>query len=407
MTAAGDRWPSVIRRALAGIDVAAAVEREVAALPPAPTTAVLAVGKAAPLMFDAAVRALGGVPRDALVIAPDDTPPPVGEARLVCAAHPIPDARSVSAAREAIRLVESSHASRLLVLVSGGASSLMELPAAGLVLEQVVAIQQALLRSGAPIASVNCVRRHLSRIKGGGLVRHARASHVDTVIVSDVIGGEAWSIGSGPSVLDPTTREDAANLVARWIPEVGELSLEATLGPNDSAASRVREVRIAVRPESLPEAVRFAFVREGFDVRLGEPRTDDVDALAAAYIDEVRALGEGEGILCVAEPTVRVPGAARGEGGRSTHLAARVGLGLPAGAVFAAVATDGVDGVSGTGGAWVCGGWAERVGKARIEQSLLAFDTGRLHRAAKSALPKRPTGLNLCDLHWLAREPRA
>jgi hydroxypyruvate reductase len=115
---------------------------------------------------------------------------------------------------------------------------------------------------------------------------------------------------------------------------------------------------------------------------------------------------EGSAIVRAAEPSVvismgRGTSRAPGRGGRSCHLAALVGASLPRGAVFVAAATDGVDGVSGTGGAIVDSSFARRAGQGAIEDSVARFDTGRLHLALGTALPVRPTGLNLADLHIL------
>ncbi|MBN9165407.1 MAG: glycerate kinase, partial [Myxococcales bacterium] len=138
----------------------------------------------------------------------------------------------------------------------------------------------------------------------------------------------------------------------------------------------------------------------GLRARVLAPSQASVEALAHEYIELARHLRPGRALVRAAEPSLELPERA-GKGGRSTHLGALVGLELPRGAMFLAAATDGVDGASGTAGAVVGAAFLRKVGAAAVRRALDHYDTGALHLAAGTALPSRPSGHNLADLHVL------
>jgi len=394
------RLRAVVRRALAATVAAVDLEGRVRAATPQPPrgaqrVAVVAIGKAAPAMARGAVAALGDRVARVLVVAPDGTPATARGARVevLRAAHPDPDTRSVRAARRAIETVAG--ADFVVALVSGGASSLVCLPE-GMTLARYARIVRALLRSGATVREINVVRRHLCAIKGGGLAR-AAGGPVVTLVASDVIGGVALDVGSGPTVRDPTTAADARRILRRCLP--GET-------PPLRSAFRLGRVgprpRIVLRPEDLASALGAALRVVVARVRVAPPSVAPVAALAREYARRARTLAPGEALVRVAEPGVRVDARHPGRGGRCTHLAALVAPHLPADVVFLAAASDGVDGASGTGGALVDASVARR---APLAAAIAAFDTGPALAAAGAALPLRPSGLNLTDVHALVRAP--
>lgn len=368
-------------RALARMDLAA---RTQAALPRPRKATLIAIGKAAPVMAEAALEAWPIT--DALVVTSDATPVPRALERFTLrASHPLPDRRSVRAAERCLAL--AAEAEELLVLVSGGASALACAPA-GIDLATKRAIGKALLLGGASIQEINVVRKHLSRIKGGALAR-ASTGRVLTLVASDVIGGTASDVGSGPSTSDPSTVTEARRILARHAPAYRDVALVRT----GSAPGRAR---VIASPEELARAMAVELGEAGLRVRVLRPSQEPAEALAAAYL---RArLAPGEAIVRAAEPSVTVTVARPGKGGRSTHLATLVGKELPAGHRFLALASDGVDGTSGTAGALV-----ETLPRAAANAALARFATGPFLRA-HGALPARPTGHNLADLHVLVRE---
>ena len=367
-----------------------------------PLVSVIAIGKAAPSMAAGALARWGDAVADVLVVTSDgvDASSLARDARALVlrAAHPVPDRRSVAAAEQCLERARScaDRGRLLLVLVSGGASSLVCAPAEGVSLRDKQAVTRAMLASGASIQEINVVRKHLSRIKGGGLARAARPAKVMTLVVSDVIGGAIGDVGSGPSVGDRSSVERARRLLRRYAPRWADLPVVRTGG-----ASNVRSASIVASPEELARMTARELTARGLRARVLEPSQAPVNELAREYLELARRLRPGSALVRAAEPSLELPDRA-GKGGRSTHLAALVALGLPRGAMFIAAATDGVDGASGTAGAVVDATFLRKAGAAAVRRALDRYDTGALHLAVGTALPTRPSGHNLADVHVLA-----
>lgn len=297
------------RRAIVRFDLAARVKR---ALGGAEAGRVLAVGKAAPSMLAGALRR----DQEALLIVPEGIA--LGwvapSTRVLFSDHPLPTERSVEAARAAHALF--ARGGDVVTLLSGGTSSLLAAPVEGLSLEAKRDLVAALLASGAPIREVNLVRRHLSSVKGGALARSARG-RVLTLIASDVLVGGAHDIGSGPTVADPSTAEEARAVLER---HGLSAPLVETLKPTDPGA-RALEHHVVARPEDFAAQVREELEAEGmttFDL----PASDaSAESLASAYVGLASSLNPGQAVVRAAEPSVRVPPRA-GRGGQSCHLAA-------------------------------------------------------------------------------------
>lgn len=418
-----------LARALRELDPAS---RVVEALPRAwatgprssPRVRIVAIGKAAPAMAAGAIVRLGSAVERCLVVTSDGTDDAALHAVAVRAgiasrvdvmraAHPLPDARSVRAGNACLDAVAAENAAgaKILVLVSGGASALACAPAPGITLRAKRAITRAMLASGASIQDINVVRKHLSRIKGGGLARAAAPGALFTLVASDVIGGTASDVGSGPSVPDESSVSDARRLLKRFAPAFAGVPLVRT--PAAKAGARAR-AKMVISPEELAHSMAALLDERA---RVLPPSQASVDELAAEYVALAERTRAPRIFVRAAEPSVEVTTrsgkrAGAGRGGRSTHLAALVGerleqrrIGESARVVFAALASDGIDGSSDTGGAIVDGAFASRVaarlGEAALARSLARFDTGALHRALGTALPCRATGQNLADVHVL------
>jgi len=343
----------------------------------------LAAGKAAPAMLAGLFDACGERIHEALLVVPEDLELPALDARvrIRVATHPLPSDRSVLAAEDALALRPN------LVLLSGGASALLCAPCAGVTLAQKIALTDALLKSGADVREINTVRRHLSRIKGGGLAKDVRR----TILVSDVLFGKPEDVGSGPSVPDPTTVADARRILAKY-GMAGEFPFVETAKPDELMPA---PVDVVLEPAHLAQALADVLAVEGYAARVLPPSTAPVAELADAYAAIARSLRPGEAVIRVAEPALKVE--VQGEGGRCSHLAAMLAGRLPPGVTFLAAASDGVDGKSGTGGAIVDGPLDG------ADDALARFDTGPLHRRHGTALPEHPTGMNLADVHAMAR----
>lgn len=351
---------------------------ETAAFLPAPPkgrTLVLGAGKAGGSMA-AAVDALW--PREAkmsgLVVTRYDYVPPAykanpGRIEVIEAAHPVPDDAGRRAAKRIAELTKGLTKDDLvLCLISGGASSLMAMPAEGITLEEKQAINKALLKSGAAIDEMNCVRKHLSAIKGGRLAAMCAPAQVVTLLVSDVPGDAPQVIGSGPTVPDSTTCADALRILARYgieVPAAARAGLESgaleTPKPGDARFEGHRVHMIATPQQSLEAAAALAR-QSGIGVHVlsdemeGESR--EVGKVHAAMARYIARRGQPFAKPCVVisggETTVTVKSKG-GRGGRATEflLGCAIALQGEPGVHVMAGDTDGIDGVEDNAGAIV------------------------------------------------------
>ncbi|RYX89656.1 MAG: glycerate kinase [Comamonadaceae bacterium] len=343
-------------------------------------TIVIGAGKAGGSMAQA-VEALwpADAPLEGLVITRYHHIPPRPEGlprriELVEASHPVPDAAGRDAAARILAMVGGLTKDDLvLCLISGGGSSLLTLPAEGLTLEDKQGINKALLNSGANISEMNCVRKHLSRIKGGRLAAACAPARVVTLTISDVPGDDPSIIASGPTVPDATTCADAVAILKRYniavpgnIMSLLEQGALETPKPGD-AAFNGHEVHMIATPQQSLEAAAAVARSAGIDAFIlsdemeGESR--EVGKVHAAL---ARGVARGTGawpkpcvILSGGETTVTVrprkEGAAKGRGGRAGEFCMGLALALQGqGGVHALAAdTDGIDGVEDNAGAFV------------------------------------------------------
>ena len=349
--------------------------------PPSGRTLVLGAGKAGGAMAQAVDRLWPhDKPISGLVVTRYDHIPPGGESlpgriEIVEAAHPVPDAAGLQAAERMLELTRGlTEHDLVLCLISGGGSALLTLPAHGLSLADKQVINRGLLESGANIHEMNCVRKHLSRIKGGRLAAACAPARVVTLTISDVPGDDPSVIASGPTVPDATTCADALAILDRYgiaLPDPARAALTTaeleTPKPSAPIWSRCSVEMVATPQQSLQAAAELA-EQAGLrayilsDEMEGESR--EVGRVQAAL---ARAAAKGLGpftkpcvLLSGGETTVRVlppkPGAAKGRGGRAGEFCMGLALGLQgqAGVWGLAADTDGIDGVEANAGARVC-----------------------------------------------------
>ncbi|HEX2527563.1 MAG TPA: glycerate kinase [Geminicoccus sp.] len=338
-------------------------------LPPPPKgrTVVVGLGKAAAVMAQAVERHWPG-PIEGVVVTRDDHEAPTDRITVLSASHPVPDERSEAGARRLLDAVAGLTADDLvLCLVSGGGSALCALPAPGLTLADKIAVNKALLRSGASIDEMNCVRKHLSGFKGGRLARAAAPAKLVALLISDVPGDDPAVIASGPTVPDPTSFADALALVRRYrldLPDAVRRHLEEgadeTPKPGDPAFAHVENRLIAAPQRSLERAAAFARAKGIRPVLLGdalEGEARQVATVMAGIARSVRRHGEPVAAPCVllsgGETTVTVHG--NGRGGRNVEflLGLAVALQGEAGVYGIAGDTDGIDGAEDVAGAVV------------------------------------------------------
>jgi hydroxypyruvate reductase len=333
--------------------------------PPRGRTLAIGAGKASAAMAKAVEeRWRGGL--SGLVVTRYGHRVPCRRIEIVEAAHPVPDAAGLAAAGRIWNLVQGLTEEDLVVcLISGGGSALLATPAAGLTLEDKQAVNQALLKSGATISEMNCVRRHLSAIKGGRLAAACHPAKVMTLLLSDVPGDDPIDIASGPTVADPTTCADALDVIRRYgidVPSTVRQTLESgrgeTVKPGDPRLARA-ETRTVATPQMALEAAA-AVAREAHlrvmilgDSIEGEAR--DVGKVLGGIARQVALHGQPIEAPCVllsgGETTVTVRGS--GRGGRNVEFLLSLGVLLDGQPGIFAIAgdTDGVDGLEEIAGA--------------------------------------------------------
>jgi hydroxypyruvate reductase len=333
---------------------------------------------------------------------------------VVEAGHPVPDAAGQQAAQRMLDLVSGLTADDLMLcLISGGGSSLLAVPAPGISLEDKQAVTRALLKSGAPISDINCVRKHLSAVKGGRLALAAAPASVVTLIISDVPGDDPATVASGPTVADPTTRRDAMGILADRaieVPESVRRWLEdprsETPKPGHPGLERVKNRIIATADDALKAAAHAAEQAKIRPVVLGgavqgEARDVARDHARLAY----RCMRGGSPgpppcvLLSGGETTVTVAG--NGRGGRNTEYLLALALEFNGiGGHFAlACDTDGIDGTERNAGAVID---ADTLGRARdmglsAEDALAKNDAYGFFAALGDLVTTGPTLTNVND----------
>jgi glycerate 2-kinase len=420
--AEGPALARVIAAALAAVDPARALEHavettahglrigtQVLPLRPGAGVWVVAVGKAAPAMAAALVQRMDPARLRGGVVVAKHAPvgsmsTRAGPLPVVLGAHPLPDARSEAAGRAVLDVLARVRPDDVVVVaLSGGASSLMVEPAPGLVLDDLRALGEALLHSGAPIEDVNMVRKALDSLKGGGLLRAAAPARVATLVLSDVVDAPLHVVGSGPTLSDPSGRAAARAVLARH-GIVAPLAVQQWLARDDDAPATLVDgvvVELASNATAV-EAALAAARAEGWQVQREPTLRGEAREQGRALAARLRALRPGHATLLVAggETTVTVRGGGHGGRNQELALAAMLELDGATGRTLLAMGTDGEDGPTDAAGAVVDGSSAARARALGLDpaQHLLDNDAYPVFDALGDLLRIGPTGTNVCDL---------
>jgi glycerate-2-kinase len=369
-------------------------------------------------MAGAAVDLFSQGLRHALVVGPRDDDDDLPNVEHIPGEHPLPGRRSVDAAARALEIARATRLANepLLVLLSGGASAMLAAPADGVSLEDKRHTTESLMRSGANIAQLNCVRKHLSAIKGGRLA--AAAARCVTLAVSDVHDppDDPATIASGPTVADPTSYDDALRVITTLHADVPPAVIEylqagaagrrtETVKPGDAALQHSVYEVIANRHTAM-DAAAVEAARSGHAVHVINRATRGEASDAGRVFAELAvATLPPAGRVCViasGETTVTVRG--QGRGGRNQEFvlgAAAVLAHHPAPALLVSVGTDGTDGPTDAAGAVVDSTTLVRAGGQSIARALEANDTYPLLARLGDLVKWGPTFTNVGDLHIL------
>ena len=381
--------------------------------PPKGRTIVVGAGKAAATMARAVEEHWTGE-LSGLVVTRYGHRAPTKRIEVVEAAHPVPDLAGREAAERILKMVQGlTQDDLVLCLISGGGSALLTLPAEGLTLQDKQAINRALLKSGANIAEMNCVRKHLSAIKGGRLAAACHPAKVVTLTISDVPGDDPAVIASGPTVPDRTTFADALAILRKYhITEPTAVlahlraARDETPKPNDPRLTGIQTHLVAAPQQSLEAAAGFARQAGVTPMILGdslEGESREVAIVHAGIVRQVLRHGQPLPAPCVllsgGETTVTVRG--KGRGGRNAEflLALTVALDGEPSVYAMAGDTDGVDGTEDNAGALVTPDTLTRAAAAGVDaKSCLADNDGYSFFAKLGDLVKTgPTLTNVND----------
>ena len=381
--------------------------------PPKGRTIVIGAGKASAAMARALEAHWPGE-LEGLVVTRYGYAVPCERIEIVEAAHPVPDAAGEAAAARMLKRVEGLTADDLVIcLISGGGSALLPLSGPGVSLADKQAINRALLKSGASISEMNCVRRHLSAIKGGRLAAACHPARVVNLLISDVPGDNPMDIASGPTVADPTTCADALAIVRRYaidLPAGARALLEScrgeTVKPGDARLAGVETQLVATPWMALEAAAEVARAAGVTPVLLGdrlEGEAREVAKVMAGIALQARQYGHPAPPPCVllsgGETTVTVRGC--GRGGRNVEFLLALAVALDGAPGIHAVAgdTDGVDGQEEIAGAFVtpdtlARAWAQGI---RPRERLDDNDGHGFFEALGDSLVTGPTLTNVND----------
>jgi glycerate 2-kinase len=384
-------------------------------LPPPPRGRMLVVGagKASAAMARAVEDHWPGA-LSGLVVTRGGYAVPCRHIEIIEGSHPVPDASSLEAARRILGSVANlTDQDLVLSLMSGGASALLTLPAAGLTLEDKQALNRALLKSGAAISEMNCVRRHLSAIKGGRLAAACYPAKVLTLLISDVPGDDPADIGSGPTVGDPTSCADALSILERYRIELGPRVRETltsgrgeSVKPSDPRLHGI-ETRLIATPQMALEAAAAVARKHGVQPLILSDRLEgearEVGKALAGIALQIATRGQPAPAPCVllsgGETTVTVRG--DGHGGRNVEFLLALGVALNGHPRIHAIAgdTDGVDGSEDIAGAYLAPDSLERARANGIDPraSLERNDGHGFFKALGDAVITGPTFTNVND----------
>lgn len=392
---------------------------------------LIAFGKAACRMAEAARDALTErfpCPQG-LIVTNRENAQAIDGFETMLAGHPLPDADGLQAAARVVERVTAAQTGELvLALISGGGSALLPCPVAGVRLDDKIRVTQSLLACGADIAQINCVRKHLSRLKGGGLARLAAPADVHALILSDVLGDDLSAIASGPTVADPSTFAAAIAILRHYdiwaeLPATVKNHLQQgadglqdeTVKPNDPLLKSVGQDLIGSNAISL-HAVEQVCRAQGYQTQIfsqqlcGEARREAAQLAEHCHQLSQTKLKQPTAILAGGETTVTLQGT--GLGGRNQELALAFALsaeriGLTGSWTFLSGGSDGRDGPTDAAGGMVDPQSLQRMRQAGINpaQALDNNDSYHALRAADDLLITGATGTNVADLQIVLLHP--
>lgn len=413
-------YPNSVKCALKGIEAVNPRELVTSALRVSPlpgdgNVCVISIGKAAETMALGACDTLGDRVVEGVVIGPEKEAKLPPQLQVFKGGHPIPQSEGQEGANAIIQLLSGDNSDKqILCLISGGASALSMCPADGISLDDTMAVTRLLLRSGATIDELNCVRKHIDRLKGGRLARLAAPATVTTLILSDVIGDPLDTIASGPTVADPSTFDRAIEILkdrGLWeeIPASVRDHLLAkedeSAKPGDSFFANVTTAIIG-NNERAAEAVKVEAELMGYSTQIvttslaGEARVRGTEIARQALEMKKANPGKKMALVYAGEPTVTVKGSGRGGRNQELVLAAAIEIQGVEGISITSLGTDGIDGPTDAAGAFCDGETISRAAQKNLnyEKELENNNAYHFFDTVGSLVITGPTGTNVMDV---------
>ncbi|SMP43640.1 glycerate kinase type-2 family protein [Anoxynatronum buryatiense] len=413
---------AIITASIQAVLPEAAVKKALKSHPLTGSPMVIALGKAAWSMAHAAQEILGDRLTRGLVITKyGHSRGPLTGFQIIEAGHPVPDENAVRGAAAALEMVsELTAEDQVLLLISGGGSSLFEMPAAGVTLNDIQMITGQLLASGASIGEINTIRKRLSAVKGGRFAAACGAAPILAIVLSDVLGDRLDVIASGPAHPDSSTTQEALAIIHRYDLQINE-SVHQALAMKTPAITTRCETIIAGNVTGLCAAAAEACLQRGYEPQI-LTTTLDCEAREAGRVMAAmaRELAERQSdqagghrpkppcaIIMGGETVVHLMG--NGQGGRNQELALAAALGMEglANAVLFSVGSDGTDGPTDAAGGMVDGESACRMRAAGIdpENALQCNDAYHALKSSDDLVITGPTGTNVNDVAVLLVKP--
>ena len=408
-----ERARAIFGRAVEAADPSAALADKLASDPfPVPAaggrTILIAIGKAAPAMLSQALTHVDG-DCEAIAVTHYENEMDVPGGTVIRAAHPVPDENGVAAGERIIEILSTASSDdQVIALISGGGSALVPAPVEGVSLPEKAQVNRLLLGSGTDIVRMNLVRQQLSRLKGGGLLRHASPAPVTAYILSDVIGDDLRAVASGPTVSPIGMREDARRVCE-------EAGIWDDLPASVRAHMEAKEIDRAVIPPAqnhligsnrLSLMAACAEAEKDFEAKIiSDCLTGDVAEAAEAIVQAARAKKSDASVALLfgGETTVQIRG--DGLGGRNQELALRIAMlaseiGNERDWLFLSGGTDGRDGPTEAAGGFADAGTCDRIVAAGGDPAALLAnnDSNRALALADDLLVTGATGTNVADI---------
>lgn len=384
---------------------------------------IFAVGKASVPMYESAIRILKNHPVKSLVITSDAKQAKECSAdEVLVGSHPTPDKNSLRAGERAIRFMEAIPQNAILInLISGGTSSLLSMPAAGISINALSKTFDLLINSGTAIEQINTVRKHCSQIKGGQLLRHiSPEAKVINLAISDVPNDDISHIGSGPTIPDDSSFEDSQQILEQFklwdeIPSTVRNHIQKGVRGKIPETVKADEKNIPIHyskvissASKLANTIGNLAEEKGFSVKISEqPFNDDVEVVASriaeSALSQLEQIKEGEQpvlLIFFGESTVTLTG--DGKGGRNQELALRGAQKIAGhnGITWLSAGTDGIDGPTDAAGAIIDGNTIPKAKEKQLNPNsyLASNDSYHFHQQMGTLLTTGPTGNNLMDL---------